>query len=199
MSHWTDIPIRWMVTSTICNHYLIWICLLAVDMNNTDEASLYCRCLEIITSSPHKILKMQTMCSSSFSRKGQSLTVPRVLLWPTSFAHRDVACRMWCSRLRASCRLWLPFIASLHYINSPKLAKSRQQELDKSCLNNKGAEHHCPSSCWARSDDSLLNGIDPQITPPSPLHLASKSGEWKRRLQIAHFSPPRGKSADATC
>jgi hypothetical protein len=23
-------------------HYLIWICSLAVDMNNTDEASLYC-------------------------------------------------------------------------------------------------------------------------------------------------------------
>jgi hypothetical protein len=44
-----------------------------------------------------------------------------------------------------------------------------------------------------------LNGIDPQITLPSPLHLASKSGEWKRRLHLAHFSPPRGKSAVATC
>ncbi len=60
-----------MVTSTICNHYLIWIFLLAVDMKNTGEASLYCRCLEIITSSPHKMLKMQTMCSSSFSGKEQ--------------------------------------------------------------------------------------------------------------------------------
>jgi hypothetical protein len=93
-------------------------------MNNTDEASLYCRCLEIITSSPHKMLKMQTMCSSSFSGKEQSLTVPRLLLWPTSLVHRDVACWMWCRRLRASCRLWLPFIASLHYINPPKLAIS---------------------------------------------------------------------------
>jgi hypothetical protein len=47
-----------MVTSTICNHYLIWICSLAVDMKNTDEASLYCRRLETITSSPHKMLKI---------------------------------------------------------------------------------------------------------------------------------------------
>jgi len=53
-------------------------------MNNTDEASLYCRCLEL-TSRPHKMLEMQTMCSSDFSGKEQSLTVPRVLLWPTSF------------------------------------------------------------------------------------------------------------------
>jgi hypothetical protein len=54
-------------------------------MENTEEASLYCRRLEIITSSQHKMLKMQTMCSSSFSGKEQGLTVPRVLLWPTSF------------------------------------------------------------------------------------------------------------------
>jgi hypothetical protein len=54
-------------------------------MNNTDEASLYCRRLVLTTSSPQKMLKMQTMCSSDFSGKEQSLTVPRVLLWPTSF------------------------------------------------------------------------------------------------------------------
>ena len=124
MCHWTDIHIRWMVKSTFYNHCLIRICSLAVDMINTDEASLYCRCLELITSSPHKMLKMQTMCSSNFSGKEQSLTVPCVLLWLTSFLHRDVACWMWCSRLRASCRLWLPFIESLHYINPPKLAIS---------------------------------------------------------------------------
>ncbi len=165
------------------NHYLIWICSLAVDMNNTDEASLYCRCLEIITSSPHKMLKMQTMCSSSFSWKEQCLTVPRVLLRPTSFVNRDVACWMWCSRLRASCRLWLPFIASLHYINPPKLAISHQKELDKSCQNNKGAEYYCLSSCWICSwyDDSLSNGIVTQITTPSLL----PSHEWIPRVKVA--------------
>jgi hypothetical protein len=47
-----------MVKSTLYNHYLIRICSLAVDMNNTDEASLYCRPLELITFSPHKMLKM---------------------------------------------------------------------------------------------------------------------------------------------
>ncbi len=40
----------------ICNHYPIWVCSLAVNMDNTDEASLYC--LETITFSPHKMLKM---------------------------------------------------------------------------------------------------------------------------------------------
>jgi hypothetical protein len=43
-----------------------------------------------------------------------------------------------------------------------------------------------------------LNGIDPQITPPSPLHLASSHGELPRRLQLAHFPSPRGKFAVAT-
>jgi hypothetical protein len=39
VSHWTDTPIGIMVTSTICNRYPIWVCSLAVNMNNTDEAS----------------------------------------------------------------------------------------------------------------------------------------------------------------
>jgi hypothetical protein len=65
----------------------------------------------------------------NLSDKEQSLTVPCVLLWPTYFVHTEmlpVECSVECSRLRASRRLWLPFIASLHYINLPKLAKSRQ-------------------------------------------------------------------------
>jgi hypothetical protein len=44
-----------------------------------------------------------------------------------------------------------------------------------------------------------LNGINPQIIPPSPLHLASCHGELPRRLQLAHFPSPRGKSAVTTC
>jgi hypothetical protein len=47
-----------MVKSTLYNHYLIRICSLDVDMNNANEASLYCRPLESITSSPHKMLEM---------------------------------------------------------------------------------------------------------------------------------------------
>jgi hypothetical protein len=35
------------------------------------------------------------------------------------------------------CGLRLPFIASLRYINSPKLAKGHQKEIDKPYLNNK--------------------------------------------------------------
>ncbi len=102
------------------------------------------------------------MCSSNFERertKPYSSTCVSVADFLLS--HRDVACRMWCSRLRASRRLWLPFIASLHYINSPKLAKSCQRKLGKSCQNNKGAEYYCLSSCWICSqyDDPLTNGI----------------------------------------
>ncbi len=64
------------------------------------------------------------MCSSNFEKER---TKPYCSMCVAmADVHRDVACRMWCSRLRASCRLWLPFIAWLHYINSPKLAKSRQ-------------------------------------------------------------------------
>jgi hypothetical protein len=47
-----------MVKSTLYNHYLIRICSLDVDMNNANEASLYCRRLESITFSPQKMLKM---------------------------------------------------------------------------------------------------------------------------------------------
>jgi hypothetical protein len=75
------------------------------------------------------------MCSSISGGKEQRLIVPRVLLWPTSFFHRGVDCRMQCSRLRAGCRLGLPFIGSAHYIRTPKLAKGHQKEIGTSCQN----------------------------------------------------------------
>jgi hypothetical protein len=68
------------------------ICSLDVDMNNGNEASLYGRRLESITFIPQKMLEMKTMCSSISAGKEQRLTVPRLLLWPTSFYHRGVAC-----------------------------------------------------------------------------------------------------------
>ncbi len=59
----------------------------------------------------------------------------------------------------------------------------RQRILDEYMINNKGAEHYCLSSCWiwAWSDDPLSNGINSQITPPSPL----PSCERIRRVKIA--------------
>jgi hypothetical protein len=51
---------------------------------------------------------------------------------------------------------------------------------------------------WAQTDDLLSYDINPQITPPSPLQVASRHGELPRRLQLAHFPSPRGKSALAT-
>ncbi len=56
---WTDIPTEVMATFTICNQDSVRSCLLAVNMNNTDEKLLlYCRCLETLTFSLHKMLKM---------------------------------------------------------------------------------------------------------------------------------------------
>ncbi len=56
---WTDIPTEIMATSTIYNQDSVRICSLAVDMNNTDKKLLlYCRCLETLTFSLHKMLKM---------------------------------------------------------------------------------------------------------------------------------------------
>ena len=55
----TDIPTEVMATSTICNQDFVRICSSAVNMNNTDEKLLlYCRCLETLTFSLHKMLKM---------------------------------------------------------------------------------------------------------------------------------------------
>ncbi len=51
--------------------------ILAVDMNNANKASLYCRRLESINLNVDYVQRY-------FSGKKQSLTVPRVLLWPTS-------------------------------------------------------------------------------------------------------------------
>ncbi len=56
---WTDIPTKVMITSTICNQDSVRICSLDVNMNNTDEKLLpYCRCLETLTFSLHKMLDM---------------------------------------------------------------------------------------------------------------------------------------------
>ncbi len=57
---WTDIPTEVMVTSTICcNQDSVRICSLDVNMNDTDKKLLlYCRCLETLTFSLHKMLKM---------------------------------------------------------------------------------------------------------------------------------------------
>ncbi len=43
---WTDNPTEVVITSTICNPDSVRIYSLDVEMNNTDEKLLYCRCLE---------------------------------------------------------------------------------------------------------------------------------------------------------
>ena len=56
---WTDILTEVVITSTICNQDSVRICSLDVNMNNIDEKLLlYCRCLETLTFSLHKMLEM---------------------------------------------------------------------------------------------------------------------------------------------
>ena len=56
---WTDIQTEVMITSTFCDQDSVRICSLGVNMNNIDEKLLlYCRCLETLTFSLHKMLKM---------------------------------------------------------------------------------------------------------------------------------------------
>jgi hypothetical protein len=56
---WTDILTEVVITSTICNQDSVRICSLDVKMYNTDEKLLlYCRCLESLIFSLHKMLKM---------------------------------------------------------------------------------------------------------------------------------------------
>ncbi len=137
------------------------------------------------------------MCSSGLSGKEQSLTVPHELLWPTSFVHRDVARWMWCSRLRAGCRLRLPFIASLHYINSPKLAISHQQKFDKSCKITKEQN----TTGYFRLEFAVDPMIRYRMAPfcRLPLPIPSPFREWFSRVKVAPADrtcrPTRGKCA----
>ncbi len=59
---WIDIPTEVLYRNGYlhdCNQDSVRICSLAVNMNNTDEKLLlYCRCLETLTFSLHKMLEM---------------------------------------------------------------------------------------------------------------------------------------------
>ncbi len=116
------------------------------------------------------------------------------MLWPTSFVHTEmlpVECSIVDWR-RVAVLGPLYSLASLY-----KLAKARHR-LGESCLNNKGAEHPCPSSCWIgrKTDDPFLNDINPQITPPSPLQMASCHGASNSHIFPHHVENPPSQLAN---
>ncbi len=88
-------------------------------------------------------------------------------------------------------------MASLHYINTPKLALLHPRDLCQSCLIKIGAAHHWPSSVWIgrKTINPLMSYIKPQITPPSPLIFAilngGQNGGWIRRIWDHHVENPR--------
>ena len=63
------------------------------------------------------------------------------------YPHGDVACSTCGSRLRKRSRPG-SLIASLHYINTPKLALLQRWPVDQTCVNKKGAAHHWLPSFW---------------------------------------------------
>ncbi len=99
---WTDIPTEVMATSSICNQDSVRICSLAVNMNNTDEKLLlYCRCLETLTFSLHKMLKCRLSAADILSGKEQRTHCSTcVAVAGFLCPHGDVACRTRGSRLR---------------------------------------------------------------------------------------------------
>jgi hypothetical protein len=51
---------------------------------------------------------------------------------------------------------------------------------------------------WRKTIDPLSNDINLQITPPSPLKVATCHGELPWCFFLADFASPRGKSASKT-
>ena len=99
---WTDILTEVVITSTIFNQDSVRICSLDVEMNNTDEKLLlYCRCLEALTFSLHKMLKCRLSAADILSGKEQ-ITHCSTFVAVAGFLcpHGDVACRTCGSRLR---------------------------------------------------------------------------------------------------
>ncbi len=76
--------------------------------------------------------------------------------------------------------LWFPYIASLYYINTPKLALAHQLELGRSCLNKKGAAHHCQHIFSLNLAENYQPVIEFYQTADHPA-LSPKNGgpEWR--------------------
>ncbi len=127
--------------------------------------------------------KWRLLCSSKFEReRTKPYCSTCVVVADFLRSHRGVACRMQCSRLRAS------------------LPTGHQLELGRSCLHKKGAAHHCPPSFWIgqKTVNPLSSYIKPQITPPSPLKVATCHGGSPWHIYLADLAPPRGKLATKT-
>ncbi len=166
-------------------------------MNNANEASLYCRRLESITSSP-QMLKMQTYCSSISARKITKPYYSTCVAVADFLLHRGVDCRMQCSRLRAGYWLGLPFIsfASLY-----KNAKQRQRtaEGDRHILSMQYGEEWSRLSSfrfWLQNIKPLTIGIVLHYFPPFPPFFASKFRSQISRLRPESALFPRVNLAD---
>ncbi len=111
-----------------------------------------------------------------------------MLLWPTFCIHTEMlpverVVADWGGFARPG-----PYIASLHYINTPKLALLQRWPVDQTYVNKKGAAHHwLPSFGIGRvSSNPLMRYIKPQSPRPPPwswrLSLAPQFGKWFSRV-----------------
>jgi hypothetical protein len=122
-----------------------------------------------------------------------------VLLWLTLCPHGDVACRTCGRQLREGKPAWLPYIASLHYIKTPKLAQGFPWEWDTSCLNMKWREWHWPSlfQIWLESINPLMRYNEPYTPRPPPCLMADLYGRSIR--QICKANPGTQHVQDLHC
>ena len=126
------------------------------------------------------------MCSNISAGIEQSLTVPRVLLWLTSFFIEvlTVECSVvdW-GLATGSGSLLYPHFTILICQSLPKATRGW------SCLNNKGAEWYWLSWFWVCSwyDDPLTNGIVSRFPPPPPrLNSSSRNRVRGSHLPVHH-------------
>ena len=122
-----------------------------------------------------------------------------MLLWLTLCPHGDVACRTCGRQLREGKPAWLPYIASLHYIKTPKLAQGFPWEWDTSCLNMKWREWHWPSlfQIWLESINPLMRYNEPYTPRPPPCLMADLYGGSIR--QICKANPGTQHVQDRQC
>ena len=122
-----------------------------------------------------------------------------MLLWLTLCPHGDVACRTCGRQLREGKPAWLPYIASLHYIKTPKLAQGFPWEWDTSCLNMKWREWHWPSlfQIWLESINPLMRYNEPYTPRPPPCLMADLYGRSIR--QICKANPGTQHVQDLHC
>ncbi len=114
-----------------------------------------------------------------------------MLLWPTSFTHIEVL-PVECSIVNwGRVALLAPFYSLASLYKHAKACHRLPVGVRQILSNKKWRGWH-----WRKSDNSLLSNINLQITPPSPLKVATCHGALSRRILLHHVENPPQKPTD---